>query len=107
MRKLLLLPFLLLALTFSSAGATTVDPTGKVASIEGNQVTVEVTGEMPSWARKGGYVKATGADGKLVLRGGKVIKVEGNIITLTSAQAKSLKVGVVYKLAKARVTEGC
>ncbi len=107
MFKYLFLPMLLLTLGFSSASASASDPSGKVASVEGNQVTLEVSGDMPTWARKGGYVKATNDEGKIVLRGAKIIKIEGNTITVTSTQAKDLKVGKAYKLAKARVTEGC
>ena len=107
MLKYLFLPMLLLTLGFSSASAAVDDPSGKVTSVEGNQVTLEVTGDMPTWARKGGYVKATNSEGKIILRGAKIVKVEGNTLTVTSTQAKDLKAGKVYKIAKARVNEGC
>lgn len=106
MLKYLFLPMLLLTLGFSSASAAADDPSGKVTSVEGNQVTLEVTGDMPTWARKGGYVKAT-SEGKIILKGAKIVKVEGKSLTVTSIQAKDLKAGKVYKLAKARVNEGC
>lgn len=107
MRKYLFLPMLLLTLGFSSANAAADDPSGTVTSVEGNLVTLEVTGDMPTWARKGGYVKATSAEGKIILKGAKIVKVEGNTLTVTSVQAKELKAGKVYKIAKARVNEGC
>ena len=88
MLKYLFLPMLLLTLGFSSASAAVDDPSGKVTSVEGNQVTLEVTGDMPTWARKGGYVKATNSEGKIILRGAKIVKVEGNTLTVTSTQAK-------------------
>lgn len=107
MLKYLLLPLLFLTLGSAPASAFADDPSGKVTAVEGNQVTLEVTGDMPAWARKGGYVKATSAEGKLVLRGGKITKIEGNTITITATQAKAMTVGKSYKLAKARVNEGC
>jgi hypothetical protein len=107
MLKYLFLPLLLLTLGVSSASAAADDPTGTVTAVEGNQVTLEVSGDMPTWARKGAYVKATSPEGKVVLRGAKIVKVEGKTITVTSVQAKDLKSGKVYKLAKTRVNEGC
>jgi uncharacterized Zn-binding protein involved in type VI secretion len=107
MLKYLFLPMLLLTLGFSSASAAADDPTGKVTAVEGNQVTLEVSGDMPTWARKGAYVKATSSEGKVVLRGAKIVKVEGKAITVTSVQAKDVQSGKVYKLAKTRVNEGC
>ena len=107
MLKYLLLPMLFLTLGFSSARAAADDPTGKVTSVEGSQVTLEVVGEMPTWARKGGYLKATTAEGKVILRGGKITKIEGNILTATSAEAKEMRVGKIYKLWRGRVNEGC
>jgi hypothetical protein len=107
MLKYLYLPMLLLTLGFSPANAAPDDPAGTVTSVEGTQVTLTVTGAMPTWARKGGYVSAFTAEGKLVVRGAKIVKVDGNILTVTSPKAKELKVGKAYKLAKARVTEGC
>lgn len=107
MLRYLLLPMLLLTLGFSSANAAADDPTGTVTTVSGNQVTLEVSGDMPTWARKGAYVKATNAEGKVILRGAKIVKIEGKILTVTTVQAKDLQSGKVYKLAKARVTEGC
>lgn len=107
MLKYLFLPLLLLTLGVSSARAAADDPTGKVTSVEGNQVTLQVTGDMPMWARTGGYLKAIDSDGKVVVRRGKIAKVEGRTVVITSAEAKEVKVGKVYKLGKARVNEGC
>jgi hypothetical protein len=107
MLKYLFLPMLLLTLGISSARAAVDGPTGKIMSVEGSQVTLQVAGEMPMWARSGGYLKAFDAEGKIVVRRGKIAKVEGSTLIFTSAEAKELKVGKLYKLAKARVNEGC
>lgn len=106
MLKYFFLPLLLLTIGFSSARAAD-DPTGKVTSVEGGQVTLQVTGELPMWAKKGLYLKATDSEGKVILRRGKITKLEGDILTVTSTEAKNVKVGKVYKLAKQRVNEGC
>ncbi|MDQ8154710.1 MAG: hypothetical protein P3B98_08605 [Gemmatimonadota bacterium] len=107
MFKYLLLPLMLLTLGVAPTSATADDPSAKVTAVEGSQVTLEITDEMPTWARKGGYLKATNAEGKIVVRGAKIMKVEGKSITVTSTQAKDLKVGTTYKVAKTRVNEGC
>lgn len=107
MLKYLLLPLLLLTLNVTPASAAADDPAGTVTAVEGNQVTLTVAGDMPAWARKGAYVKATDSDGKVVLRGAKIVKAEGNTLTVTSVQAKDVKTGKAYKLVKTRVNEGC
>lgn len=107
MFKFLLLPLMLLTLGASPVAAAADDPSGTIVSVEGNQVTLKVTGETPAWARSGAYLKATDDKGKIVLRRGKISKVDGGTIVLTSAEAKNVKVGTAYKLAKARVNEGC
>jgi protein-disulfide isomerase len=91
----------------SSSAAEDAALTGKVASIDGNTVKIEVTGAMPVWAKKGGYLRATTADGKLVLRGAKITAVEGDSITVTTAKAKEMTVGGTYTLAKGKASAGC
>jgi len=107
MLKYALIPLMFLTLGFSAPKVVDNDPTGKVTSVEGNLVTLDVTGEMPTWAKKGGYLKATSAEGKVILRGAKIAKVEGNLITVSTAKAKDMTVGEVYKLGKGKVAEGC
>lgn len=107
MLKFLLLPLLFLTLNTTPTSAAPADPTATVVAVDGNQVTMKVTAETPSWAKPGAYLKATDADGKMIVRRGKIAKVDGGTIILTSADAKNLQVGKVYKVAKARVNEGC
>ena len=80
---------------------------GKVAAVSGNTAKVEISGEVATWIKKGAYVRAVTEGGKLVLRGAKVLSVEGKVITLQSAMAKDLKAGESYKLSKGRPTAGC
>jgi hypothetical protein len=107
MLKYLMIPVMLLTLGFSSAMAADDDPTGKATSVEGNVVTLAVTGEMPAWAKKGGYVRTTNAEGKVILRGGKIANIEGNVITVNTAKAKDMVVGEVYTLARGKAAAGC
>ncbi len=107
MLKYLLLPLMFLTLGFSSPPVVDDDLTGKVTAIEGNVVTMEVTGELPAWARKGGYLKVTDADGKVILRGAKITKSESGIIVVHAAKAKDLAVGTVYKLGRGKPAVGC
>ena len=81
--------------------------TGKVIAIEGNQVQIEVSGDLPAWAKKGGYLRATMSDGKLLLRGAKITGAEGKVITTTTPKAKEMKVGDVYTLGKGKASAGC
>ena len=62
--------------------------------------------DLPAWAKKGGYLRATMPDGKLLLRGAK-ITADGNVITLTTVKAKEMKVGAVYTLGKGKASAGC
>jgi hypothetical protein len=108
MLKYFLFPLLFLTLGFSTPTVTTDDePSGKVTAIEGNVVTMEVTGELPAWAKKGGYLKATDADGKVVLRGAKISKAETGVIAVSTPKAKDMVVGGVYKLARGKAAAGC
>jgi hypothetical protein len=80
---------------------------GKVIAIEGSSVQIEVTGDLPVWAKKGGYLRATMSDGKLLLRGAKITGSEGKVITITTTKAKEMKVGDVYTLGKGKASAGC
>jgi hypothetical protein len=82
-------------------------PAGKVLSIEGSNVKIEITGEIPSWARKGGYLRAVTGDGKLFLRGAKIIGVEKNVIEVSTTRAKEIKVGDQYTVGKGKASAGC
>jgi len=81
--------------------------TGKVVTIDGNTVKIAVAGELPVWAKKGGYLRATAADGKLILRGAKITVIEAGVITATSTNAKLMKVGDTYTLGKGKASAGC
>jgi hypothetical protein len=81
--------------------------TGQVATIDGSTVKITVAGELPAWAKKGGYLRATAADGKLILRGAKITAVEAGAITVTSTKAKEMKVGDTYTLGKGKASAGC
>lgn len=80
---------------------------GKVAAVTGNTAKIEISGDVASWIKKGAYVRAVTEKGTLVLRGAKVLNVEGKVLTIQSAMAKELKAGESYKLSKGRPTAGC
>lgn len=108
MLKQLIAAAVLFALGFvSSFAADDAALAGKVAAIEGNTVKIEVSGELPVWVKKGGYLRATAADGKLLLRGAKIVAAEGGVITVTTAKAKEMKVGDTYSLGKGKASAGC
>lgn len=107
MIKSLFVSFVLLAFGVVAAIAADEALAGKVIAIEGNQVQIEVAGEMPAWAKKGGYLRATMSDGKLLLRGAKITASDGKVITVTTPKAKEMKVGDVYTLAKGKASAGC
>lgn len=107
MIKSLLVSFVLLAFGAISALAADEALTGKVIAIDGNQVQIEVAGEVPAWAKKGGYLRATLPDGKLLLRGAKITASEAKVITVTTPKAKEMKVGDAFTLAKGKASAGC
>lgn len=108
MFKYLLVPLMLLTFGLAPASfAADGELTGKVVAIDGNVVKLDVTGEMPSWAKKGGYLRTTTTDGKLIFRGAKISSVEGNVITVNTPRAKEKTVGGIYKLARGKASAGC
>jgi hypothetical protein len=108
MIKKLILSLVLLAFGLvRSLAADEPALTGKVAAIEGNNVKIEFVGELPVWAKKGGYLRTTSPDGKLVLRGAKIVSVEAGFITVTTVKAKEMKVGETFTLGKGKATAGC
>lgn len=108
MFRFLLVPIMLLALgSLSPALAADDGPVGKVTSIEGQVVTIEVTGDMPAWARRGGYLRTTTMEDKVIFRGAKITAVEGNVITVNTVRAKEKEVGVTYKIARGKASAGC
>ncbi len=110
MLKFLLVPFMMLtlgAVPATPAAFAADDPTGKVTAVEGNLVTMEVTGELPFWLKKGAVLRATNAEGKAILRGAKISDIKGTVVVLTTARAKEMTVGEVYKLARGKAAAGC
>lgn len=108
MIKSLLTAVVLLAFGFIHASAADEAATlGQVVSIDGNAVKIEIAGDLPAWAKKGGYLRATTADGKLLLRGAKITAVEGGAIIVTTVKAKEMSVGETYTLAKGKASAGC
>lgn len=105
--KFLLVPFALLVLGILTPAVAAADPVGKVTSIEGQIVTVEVTGDMPSWARKGAYLRTTTMDGKVIFRGAKITDVSGQVITVNTVRAKEKTVGTTYKVFRGKPSAGC
>lgn len=81
--------------------------TGQVTSIDGNAVVLSIADDLPAWAKKGGYLRATAEDGKLILRGAKITAAEGGSITVTTTKAKEMSVGATYTLAKGKASAGC
>jgi hypothetical protein len=90
-----------------AADAATDVSNGKVAAISGNNVKIEIVGDAAAWIKKGAYVRALNEKGTLVLRGAKILAVDGNVITVQSALAKDLKVGDSYKMSKGKPSAGC
>lgn len=108
MIKQLLAVVALLAVGFlTSYAADEKALTGQVASIDGNTVVLTVAGDLPSWAKKGGYLRATAEYGKLILRGAKITAAEGNTLTVTTTKAKEMSVGATYTLGKGKASAGC
>jgi hypothetical protein len=104
--------FLLVLLAFLVLGSLSPvvaaeDPVGKVTSIEGNILTIEVPGDMPVWAKKGAYLRTTTMAGKVIFRGAKITAVEGKVITLNTVKAKEKTVGTTYKLSRGKQSAGC
>ena len=106
-KKLIATVVLLAVGVLSSFAADEAALTGKVAAIDGNTVKIEVAGELPAWAKKGGYLRATTGDGKLLLRGAKITAVEAGAISVTTTKAKEMKVGDTYTLGKGKASAGC
>lgn len=107
MLKLLLVPLMMLTLGAAPPMSADDELTGKVTAIEGNLVTMEVTGEQPFWLKKGAYLRATNAEGKAILRGAKVNDIKGTVVVVTATRAKEMTVGEVYKLARGKASAGC
>jgi hypothetical protein len=107
MIKKLFLSFLILFFGATAAMASDTGPSGKAIAIDGDSVQFEVTGDLPSWARKGGYLRAADSEGKLILRGAKITAVEGKVVTVTSSKAAEIKVGDSYAVGKGKASAGC
>lgn len=107
MIKKLILPLFILLFGVATAWADDNGSSGVVLSVEGNTVQIEVSGDMPSWARKGGYLRAVTAEGKLLLRGAKIVSVDGKVVTVSTAKAAEVKVGDTYTVSKGKASAGC
>jgi predicted secreted protein len=74
---------------------------GKIASIDGKKVQVELVGEKADWMKKGAAVKFKGGVGRIV-------DIKDNTITMNSKKAAELKVGDEIELDKGpAMLEGC
>jgi ABC-type transporter Mla subunit MlaD len=74
---------------------------GKVLSIEGKKVQVELVGEKAAWMKKGAPVKFKGGVGRIA-------DITDNKITMNSRKADVLKVGDEIELDRGPATlEGC
>ena len=105
--KFLLVLLALLVFGSLSPAVAADDPVGKVTAIDGNIVTVQVTGDMPVWAKKGAYLRTTTMEGKVIFRGAKITAVEGNVITVNTVRAKEKTVGTTYKIFRGKPSAGC
>ena len=83
------------------------DPVGKVTAIDGKNVTIEVSGDMPVWAKKGAYLRTTTMANKVIVRGAKITGVEGKIITVDTVRAKEKTEGTTYKIFRGKPSAGC
>lgn len=94
----------LLVLAFTVTAAFAGPATYKVTAIEGNKVQITLTGDKPSWVKKGGYVKFT----KFTQGGnGKIVEVTGDTFTVQTKKASELAVGEDVTLVKGRFMAGC
>jgi predicted secreted protein len=74
---------------------------GKIASIDGKKVQVELVGEKADWMKKGAAVKFKGGVGRIV-------DITDNKVTMNSKKAGELKVGDEIELDKGpAMLEGC
>jgi len=74
---------------------------GKVTSIDGKKVLVELVGEKADWMKKGAPVKFKGGVGRIT-------DITDNKVTMNSKKADVLKVGDEIDLDKGPATlEGC
>lgn len=99
-RFLAALAVLVLGAAFALA-APAAPVKGKVTSIDGKKVQVELVGEKADWMKKGAPVKFKGGVGRIV-------DITDNKITMNSRKADVLKVGDAIDLDKGPATlEGC
>jgi hypothetical protein len=66
---------------------------GKVTSIDGKKVQVELVGEKAAWLKKGAPVKFKGGVGR-------VLEIKDAVLTMNSKSASKLKVGDEIELDK-------
>jgi len=74
---------------------------GKVTSIDGKKVQIELVGEKADWMKKGAPVKFEGGVGRIV-------EITDTTITMNSKKASELDVGSEIELKKGPATlQGC
>ncbi len=85
MLKKLSLAFILIAFAAGSVLAA-ANMTGKVTSIDGKKVQIELVGEKAAWVKKGANLKFKGGVGRIV-------EISGTTLTFNSKSSDKLKVG--------------
>jgi hypothetical protein len=66
---------------------------GKVTSVDGKKVTIELVGEKAPWLKKGAPVKFQGGVGR-------VVEIKDAVVTMNSKNAAKLKAGDAIELDK-------
>ncbi len=79
--------FTVVALLLSVVVAMAAPVAGKVATVAGDKVTVELQADKPAWMKAGAQVKIKNVGP------GKVSDISGKTVTITSKKASSLKAG--------------
>jgi preprotein translocase subunit YajC len=91
----------LAVVVFGAALALAAPMKGKVTSIDGKKVQIELVGEKAAWLKKGAPVKFKGGVGR-------VVEIKDAVLTINSRNASKLKAGDEIELDKGPATlEGC
>jgi hypothetical protein len=93
---------MVVALVAFGAALAVAEPfKGKITTIDGKKVTIELVGEKASWVKKGAPVKFKGGVGRIV-------GITDGTITFNTKKASELKVGDEIELDKGPATlQGC
>lgn len=100
--SLALVAFLLASSLFGQTASS-----AKIVSVDGNKIQISITGDSPSWLKKGGVAKLSAADGKVAHASAKVTEGSGKTFTLTVKEKTDLKAGDTVSLNKGKVMSGC